>query len=233
MKVGIITYQVGHKKTLDVALKLMTRGHYITLYAFPFVKREPRPSTCYQERPSQILDFDVEKFCRSYLIHYVPMQGWDDKYAEDFCDSDVYLHCTAKIVPPKFIDDRIILNAHPGLLPENRGVDAFKWALVKGWPLGVTLHRIDEKIDRGTILHRANVPILSDDTLRTVAWRAYEFECDLLANFDAHLYRLKDGWQVGDKHPISHEKIPQAVDDVLPELFLRRRDEMMGANASY
>ena len=243
MHVGLITYQHGHRKTLEVALKLMTRGHQITLFAFPFTLRPPKPNPPYQDRPSQLMDFDVVAFCLAHQIGYVIVGGWDDKYARRLehygleCygyfvkPPCVYLNCIAKIIPASFITGRIILNAHPGLLPQNRGVDAFKWAIVNGWPLGVTLHAIDEEIDRGTILYRRVLPVLPTDTLATVCQRAYDFECDMLANFDAHLSNAQEAWEVGDEFSISHKRIPRELDDRLEEIFLERRE--MLATRSY
>ena len=40
-----------------------------------------------------------------------------------------------------------IINFHPGVLPENRGLDNLKWAIYNNLPQGVTTHLIDENID--------------------------------------------------------------------------------------
>lgn len=220
MHVGLITYQTGHRKTLEVTLKLRTRGHRITWYAFPFVKRAPKDNNRYPDRPVQLLDFDVEAFCAAEDVGYRAMGGWSEEITrlrDDPDPADVYLHCTSKIVPAHFLGGRQVLNCHPGLLPRNRGVDALKWSIVKGWPIGVTLHVIDEEIDRGHILYRCRVPLLSDDTLHAVCRRAYEMECDLLANFDAHRHACPE--PVGDHHPISHARIPADVDARLESVF--------------
>lgn len=235
MHVGLITYQIGHRKTFEVSLKLLTKGMRVTLFAFPFVKRPPKAENSYSDRPSQILSFDVETFCKSYGIGYRPVEGWKDQYSSAFGwpgepdAPDVILHCTAKIVPRSFIEGRTILNAHPGLLPENRGVDAFKWSIVNHWPIGVTLHVIDEEIDRGVILYRRSVPILQTDTLPDVCLRAYNFEVDMLANFDVHLANRERNWQVGDGFPVSHAKIPKEAESRIEELFVENRQALIAA----
>jgi methionyl-tRNA formyltransferase len=43
-----------------------------------------------------------------------------------------------------------VLNAHPGLLPGYRGVDVIPWAIYYGDPVGVTVHFVDEGVDRRT-----------------------------------------------------------------------------------
>ena len=43
------------------------------------------------------------------------------------------------------------LNAHPGILPDYRGVDVVKWALYNDDPVGVTIHFVNSGIDTGEI----------------------------------------------------------------------------------
>jgi folate-dependent phosphoribosylglycinamide formyltransferase PurN len=46
------------------------------------------------------------------------------------------------------------LNAHPGVLPNYRGIDSFQWAVINGEPenVGVTVHWVDKGVDMGPIL---------------------------------------------------------------------------------
>lgn len=47
-----------------------------------------------------------------------------------------------------------VLNVHLGLLPEIRGMSSPEWSLLKGVPVGVTIHYLDAGIDTGPILQR-------------------------------------------------------------------------------
>jgi methionyl-tRNA formyltransferase len=47
-----------------------------------------------------------------------------------------------------------VLNVHLGFLPEIRGMSTPEWSLLKGVPVGVTIHYINEGIDTGPILQR-------------------------------------------------------------------------------
>lgn len=232
MHVGVLTYQTGHLKTIEVVRKMMTKAFTISVFAFPF-KLRPRDTRHYQDRPYPIIDFPMKEFCAAHGVRYVEVDGWGDEHAAALGGPgtpdapDVFLHCIAKIVPPTFIKDRTILNCHPGLLPHNRGVDAFKWSIVNRWPIGITLHVIDEQIDRGTILHRMRIPVLPQDRLPDVWQRAYDFEVDLLANFEHHLDNRRQGWEVGDDHPCSRRRIPADIDARLEAYFLDVRDEMV------
>ncbi|MGM0460799.1 MAG: formyltransferase family protein [Fibrobacterota bacterium] len=52
------------------------------------------------------------------------------------------------------------INSHSALLPENRGMMPVFWALYKNSPeLGVTIHTMDEELDRGRILLQEKVPV--------------------------------------------------------------------------
>lgn len=52
------------------------------------------------------------------------------------------------------------INSHSALLPENRGMMPVFWGLYKGdTHIGVTIHVIDEELDKGDILAREKVPV--------------------------------------------------------------------------
>jgi methionyl-tRNA formyltransferase len=65
-----------------------------------------------------------------------------------------------------------VLNAHPGWLPEYRGVDVVAHAVLGGGPIGATVHFVDTGIDTGRIVERVRVePVLGeglDDLQRRV-----------------------------------------------------------------
>jgi folate-dependent phosphoribosylglycinamide formyltransferase PurN len=65
-----------------------------------------------------------------------------------------------------------ILNCHPGKLPEYRGVDVVRWALLEGSDIWVTLHEVDLGVDTGRILVQERVTIADGDTIRDVEQRA-------------------------------------------------------------
>lgn len=58
-----------------------------------------------------------------------------------------------------------IINFHPGLLPENRGLDNLKWAIYRNIPQGVTTHIIDKNIDVGEMIFKDILEINEDDTI--------------------------------------------------------------------
>lgn len=67
--------------------------------------------------------------------------------------------------------DRIV-NIHPSLLPDFKGLNAQEQALKSGVKIaGCTVHLVDESLDGGPILKQASVPVLPDDTEATLSAR--------------------------------------------------------------
>lgn len=73
------------------------------------------------------------------------------------------------------------LNIHPALLPRNRGLFPYFWAIANGdRETGVTLHWVDEKFDTGNILLQENIAIQSDDTITSLAYKSAQVGADML-----------------------------------------------------
>lgn len=111
----------------------------------------------------------------------VSFQKWDGK--EDISASnDIFVIGGAGIIDVAFANGKPIVNAHPGIIPLTRGLDAFKWAIYNNDPVGNTLHLIDNEVDKGEILQIKYTPVFTSDSLVTLARRHYENEIDMLAN---------------------------------------------------
>ena len=71
------------------------------------------------------------------------------------------------IIPPgllRLFEGRS-LNFHPGLLPEYAGLHTHQWAIRNGErEFGVTVHRMEQRIDVGAIVGQLRFPIGPDDT---------------------------------------------------------------------
>jgi len=70
-----------------------------------------------------------------------------------------------------------ILNIHPALLPEFKGLDTHRRALEAGVKRhGATVHFVVEETDAGPIVSQQSVPVLQGDTEATLAARVLEIE---------------------------------------------------------
>ncbi len=73
-----------------------------------------------------------------------------------------------------------ILNIHPSLLPQFRGLEAWRQALEAGVPeAGCTVHLVDAGVDTGMILGQSRVPVLPGDTAESLHARIQVAEHEL------------------------------------------------------
>ena len=116
------------------------------------------------------------------------------------------------------------LNAHPGLLPDYRGVDVIPWALHNGDPLGVTVHLVDAGVDTGPIVASAPLPVRPGDTLASLKRRAHLLGADLLGQVVARV--LEEGFVRATPQPADHGQQyfrmpPDLLADAEHQLFSR------------
>lgn len=73
-----------------------------------------------------------------------------------------------------------VINIHPSLLPAFPGTDSYKQAFDYGVKVGgVTVHLIDESMDKGIIIAQEPFPRFPDDTLETFTQRGLSVEHSL------------------------------------------------------
>ncbi len=112
---------------------------------------------------------------------------FDAELAERVVRHDVGLVVGAgymRVLTPVFLERfPAVLNVHPSLLPEFRGLDAVKRALEAGTKrTGVTVHFMVEEVDAGPVISQEEVPILPDDTEETLMERLHAVEHQLLVD---------------------------------------------------
>ena len=180
LKIGVFAYNFPHKKTQEGLLHLFLQVYRIecVLAADPVQLRFYQSKLRIAPRgvPYTHPRVVAERIGADY--HVV---AHDSAEAHDLIrshDLDLGVILGARILKKPTIDafNVGVLNLHPGLLPENRGLDNIKWAILKMWPQGVTGHLIDEKIDCGSLIDRREVDVFDDDTLLDVFLRVQNTE---------------------------------------------------------
>jgi len=84
-----------------------------------------------------------------------------------------------------------MLNVHPALLPQFKGLDTHRRALEAGVPRhGATVHFVGVEMDAGPIIAQDSVPVLEGDTEATLAARVLELEHRI---YPQALRRVADG----------------------------------------
>lgn len=121
--------------------------------------------------------------CKNFNLKYVQCDS--DKEINNECE--FYLITGSGILSADCVNNKKIINCHPGIIPAVRGLDAFKWSIFDMQPIGNTLYYINENIDSGEIISIVQTPIFITDSLETFARRHYEMEINVLSNFHSFL----------------------------------------------
>lgn len=90
-----------------------------------------------------------------------------------------------RILGPTFVNayDCRILNIHPSLLPQFRGLQAQRQALEADVSeAGCTVHFVDTGVDTGPIIQQAKVPVYLEDTVESLSKRILEEEHRIYPN---------------------------------------------------
>ena len=125
---------------------------------------------------------------------FISREDYDRELAERVAAHDVSLVVGAgymRMLSPVFLERfPAILNVHPSLLPEFRGLNAVQRALEVGaQETGVTVHFMVEEVDAGPIVVQERVPVLSGDTEDTLLARLHPVEHRLLVEAVANYFR--------------------------------------------
>ena len=116
---------------------------------------------------------------------FVSREDYDRELADRVAAHDVSLVVGAgymRVLSPVFLERfPAILNVHPSLLPEFRGLNAVRRALRSGVKrTGVTVHLMVEEVDAGPVVAQEEVQILPGDTEETLLERLHPVEHRLL-----------------------------------------------------
>ena len=116
---------------------------------------------------------------------FVSREDYDRELADRVAAHDVSLVVGAgymRVLSPVFLERfPAILNVHPSLLPEFRGLRAVAQALeAAAKETGVTVHFMVEEVDAGPIVAQEKVRILPGDTEETLLERLHPIEHRLL-----------------------------------------------------
>lgn len=180
--IGVITYDAPHRKTQDLVTQLMLNGYSeIHLIAIPWVARR-RFEPIFNHRPSGCVNITAHELAQRLKL---PFSRVDAEGLNHFFSSRPFRHILvagAGILPNELALNHKIVNTHPGYLPNVKGLDAFKWAIYNGQPIGVTTHYISDKVDEGELIERRIIPVYFEDSFHNVAYRVYEAEIDMLVN---------------------------------------------------
>jgi phosphoribosylglycinamide formyltransferase 1 len=116
---------------------------------------------------------------------FASRKAFDIELADRISRYDVRLVVGAgymRILTPAFLERfPAVINVHPSLLPEFKGLHAVKRTLEAGVErTGVTVHFMVEEVDAGPEILQKEVPVLPDDTEESLLERLHPVEHELL-----------------------------------------------------
>ena len=180
----LFAYNFKHKKTQDFIFYCLQHQIKIDLIlaADPVKLNIPKATVRTKLRHKALIHpADIAK---SFSIPYTvaPHNSEDAKKILGEIKPEIGIIAGARILKSEIIDQfkKGIINFHPGLIPEARGLDALLWSIYYDIPLGVTSHIIDHRIDAGKILEIRKMEIFKDDTIFDLSERLYETQLEMI-----------------------------------------------------
>jgi len=122
----------------------------------------------------EAFETEIDRVLREYKVELVCLAGF------------------MRVLTASFIEKwpNRLLNIHPSLLPELKGLHTHERALAeKATRHGCTVHFVVPELDAGPTIDQATVPILPDDTADTLAARVLEQEIKLYPKALAEIAR--------------------------------------------
>lgn len=180
----LFVYDFPHKKTQDFLFRLLVEGYKVEYcIAAPWKKLQITPSSIRIDQKHQGL-IHPKKICEYFNIKYQVLDHGSQETKEYIRRNtvDLYIISGARILTKEVIQacGGKILNIHPGLLPDVRGLDTFLWSIYYKKPLGITAHFITPKIDSGYLIYKEKLHLYKDDTPFDVTLRLLEQQTDVL-----------------------------------------------------
>ncbi len=120
------------------------------------------------------------------IVHFYLMSQYEDDMIEVYNAFEVDLIVLAgwmRIISPKLINafPNKIINVHPSLLPKYKGLHAVEQAMEAGEEVtGCSVHFVNEELDGGEVIIQGEVPILPDDTVKSLTRRIQLKEYEIL-----------------------------------------------------
>lgn len=185
-KLVVFAYNFHHAKTQNGLLRLVQAGLKPALILAQDKKElKPNPDSIGLSPKDPQALVHPENLAKMLGIPYL-VTDHDSQTAIDAIKHHAITHGVilgARILKKPVIDSvpGFIVNAHPGLLPGNRGLDNLKRAILMDMMPAVTFHTVDERIDWGKLIAVRPVPLYKNDSIHSVMLRHSFIELDHLS----------------------------------------------------
>ncbi|MFC1872248.1 formyltransferase family protein [Chloroflexota bacterium] len=222
MKLAVFAYNFPHKKTQDFLLRLFLENYDITFVIACEPERLNLPKTTYRVKPRYMDMIHPSAICQRLNVPYRVLPHNSTEVAEMLRANgiEVGIISGARILQKHIIQSvkKGIINFHPGLIPEVRGLDALKWAIYHDLPIGVTAHFIDERVDAGRIILKQEIPIYKDDTIIDLSFRLDESQVKILTKvLESVKDRVIAEFPLASREGKANSQMPSELEKQLPQ----------------
>jgi phosphoribosylglycinamide formyltransferase 1 len=176
--IALAEYKRREPRSYDIAL---VASNVPEARALVVAKRLGLPTWAKSHRGMERADFDalIDAELKRHRVEVVALAGY------------------MRLLSPEFVREweGRILNIHPSLLPQYKGLDTHRRALLAGelWA-GCSVHLVTDELDEGPVLGQAKVRIRERDTPETLAERVLAEEHKLYPEtLDIFCARLRPG----------------------------------------
>jgi len=224
MNICLFVYDFPHKKSVEGMMAL--RFAFGSYHEFTCIAAPPVTLTT----PPQLIRVSEKSIRHPHPRTIANLLNWDydvsphNEYDYEGFDFGVVLG--ARILSQKVIDQFPlgIINIHPGVLPQNRGLDTIEWAILERLPQGATSHLIEKDIDRGLKIDVKTIPVYEDDSLVDMWLRLMSLQMDMIveavdfiASGNKPTERLGKGTY--------HNYMPPSLQRLVPSEFPKYKEE--------
>ena len=184
INIVLFAYNFPHQKTVDVIDRVYREGFHISLIlaADRIFIRSPKSIFKFKK---EILIPNSETLAKKYHIPFyvVKHNSLESIFLLKKYKINLGIIAGARILKHDIIQtiQYGVLNFHPGILPYVRGLDAMLWSIYKDYPIGVTAHLINNKIDAGYLVYQKQILISLEDDIYSLYQKNYKLQLDLIS----------------------------------------------------
>ncbi len=224
----LFSYNFPHQKTQDFLFYCNHYGYEVSLVVAADFKDLGLPKKRIRSSLRTIGLLHPQEICSSLGIDYLVMDHGDSELPKvlESLNPSVGLVSGARILKSSVIQPfaKGIVNFHPGLIPEARGLDTPQWCIYDNIPFGVTSHFIDSKVDAGLIIEKMSLPEYPDDTLVDISVRLYQGQLEMFqSTMDKALNdKLESFSPVPQKRKSPYSVFPVELEDELEKKIATR-----------
>ena len=180
----LFVYDFSHSKSVDfIKLCIENKIRIDLIVAAPF-KKLNKPNRVFNFQKYSVTNHHPRDLAKEFNIPYFVYDhnSFDTVNLIKEFDLDLGIIAGARILNENIIKNLSsgVLNLHPGILPQSRGLDSILWSIHNNNQLGVSAHLINHKIDSGKLVLQKKIEPLTTDSIFDLYRKIYKTQIKIL-----------------------------------------------------